>query len=189
MPSARPATNIERMLCTNAWSFVGLPSWLTASSTSGTLTTKPQTVTFTINSSANSLTPSTYVNSINFNNTTNMDGSTTRVATLTVSAPNPSTLNISAVPNLVPSGKTTSISWQSTNMKKCTVDGNNGDHWPASSSDPALQSPVGGETSTPITAQTTYTLSCLGLDGVTKSQPVTVDIVPTFCEPGQPGCP
>jgi hypothetical protein len=61
------------------------PSWLTASSTSGTLTTSAKTITFAINYSADKLSPTTYVNSISFNNTTNNQGSTTRVATLTVS--------------------------------------------------------------------------------------------------------
>jgi hypothetical protein len=60
------------------------PSWLTASATSGTVTTKPKTITFRPNSSADKLLPSTYVNSVTFNNTTNSQGSTTRLATLTV---------------------------------------------------------------------------------------------------------
>ena len=54
------------------------PSWLTASSKSGTVTTSAKTITFTINSSAHSLQPNTYVNNINFNNTTNNQGNTTR---------------------------------------------------------------------------------------------------------------
>jgi hypothetical protein len=60
------------------------PTWLTASSTSGTVTTKAKTVTFRINSSADKLSPTTYVNSISFNNTTNSQGNMTRVATLNV---------------------------------------------------------------------------------------------------------
>jgi Divergent InlB B-repeat domain len=61
------------------------PSWLTASSKSGTVTTSAKTITFTINSSAKTLVPNTYVNnSINFYNTTNNQGNTTRIATLTV---------------------------------------------------------------------------------------------------------
>jgi hypothetical protein len=61
-----------------------VPTWLTVSSTSGTVTTAKKTITFKINSSADSLTRSTYVGSINFNNTTDNAGSTTRAATLTV---------------------------------------------------------------------------------------------------------
>jgi hypothetical protein len=60
------------------------PSWLTASPKSGTVTKSAKTITFTINSSADKLSPTTYVNSISFDNTTNNQGNTTRVATLTV---------------------------------------------------------------------------------------------------------
>jgi Viral BACON domain len=59
---------------------IATPSWLTASSASGTLTTSAKTITFTISSSADKLSPTTYVNSISFNNTTNSQGNTTRVA-------------------------------------------------------------------------------------------------------------
>jgi hypothetical protein len=48
------------------------------------VTTSAKTITFTINSSADKLSPTTYVNSISFNNTTNSQGDTTRVATLNV---------------------------------------------------------------------------------------------------------
>jgi hypothetical protein len=60
------------------------PSWLTASSKSGTVTTSSKTVTFNVNSSAHTLPPSTYISSISFNNATTGQGNTTRVATLTV---------------------------------------------------------------------------------------------------------
>jgi hypothetical protein len=59
-------------------------SWLTASPKSGTVTKSARTITFEVNSSAHSLQPNTYVDSINFNNTTNNQGNTTRVATLNV---------------------------------------------------------------------------------------------------------
>jgi hypothetical protein len=48
------------------------------------VTTSAKTITFTVNSKARSLKPSTYVNNIGFNNTTSNQGSTTRLATLTV---------------------------------------------------------------------------------------------------------
>jgi Divergent InlB B-repeat domain len=63
---------------------VTTPSWLTASPESGTATTSAKTITLKINSSANGLNPDTYVNSINFYNTTNNQANTTRIATLTV---------------------------------------------------------------------------------------------------------
>jgi hypothetical protein len=46
----------------------------------------------------------------------------------------------------------------------------------------ALQSPLGGNISKPITGETTYTLSCLGLDGTTLTKTATVKIIPTFQE-------
>jgi hypothetical protein len=86
------------------YSISNVPNWLTPSSTSGTVSSSsPTTVTFTINNSyANSLTPNTYVNSISFNNTTNGQGSTTRVATLTVNAP--PLLQVTPATNMVASG-------------------------------------------------------------------------------------
>jgi uncharacterized delta-60 repeat protein len=60
-----------------------LPSWLTASSTSGTVTTSPTTVTFTVNASAASLPANVYTNNITFFNAATNTG-TFRTATLTV---------------------------------------------------------------------------------------------------------
>jgi Divergent InlB B-repeat domain len=74
------------------------PSWLTASPNSGTVATSAKAITFTINSSAHSLQPNTYVNSITFNNTTNNQGNTTRVATLTVN-PKQDTITVRASPS------------------------------------------------------------------------------------------
>ena len=42
--------------------------------------------------------------------------------------------------------------------------------------------PLCGNISKPITAQTTYTLSCLALDGATITKAATVKIIPTFQE-------
>jgi hypothetical protein len=84
------------------YSISNVPNWLTPSSTSGTASSSGTTVTFTVNSNANSLTPNTYVNSISFNNTTNGQGNTTRVATLTVNAP--PVLQVTPATNMVASG-------------------------------------------------------------------------------------
>jgi len=73
------------------------PSWLTASSASGTVTTTAKSITFTVNSSARSLGPGTHTNNIAFNNTTNSQGNTTRVATLVVN-PKDYRLAVSASP-------------------------------------------------------------------------------------------
>jgi Divergent InlB B-repeat domain len=74
------------------------PSWLTASSKSGTVTTSAKTITFTINSSAHGLQPNTYVSSVNFNNTTNGQGNASRVATLTVN-PKQDTITVKPSPS------------------------------------------------------------------------------------------
>ncbi len=65
----------------------GLPSWLSASSTSGTLTTTPTIITFTVNSSANALAAGSHSASITFSNSTNGQGTTSRGADLTVNGP------------------------------------------------------------------------------------------------------
>jgi len=78
------------------YSISGVPSWLTASSTTGTVTTSKKTVTFTVNSTAKSLTSSNST-SINFNNTTNSQGNTSRVATINVT-PKQFTIKVSASP-------------------------------------------------------------------------------------------
>jgi hypothetical protein len=84
------------------YSIANVPNWLTPSSTSGAASSSGTTVTFTVNANANSLTPNTYVNSISFNNTTNGQGNTTRVATLTVNAP--PVLQVTPTTNMVASG-------------------------------------------------------------------------------------
>ena len=61
-------------------------------------------------------------------------------------------------------------------MQSCTVRGDNGDSWSG------LQSPIGGETSATIQGQTTYTLSCIDLEGATHIKTATVRIIPTFLE-------
>jgi hypothetical protein len=66
------------------YAITNVPSWLTASPTSGTLTPSAKTITFKIDSNAKTLAPNTYISSINFNNTTNGVGNTTRTAMLTV---------------------------------------------------------------------------------------------------------
>jgi hypothetical protein len=80
------------------YSITNVPSRLTASSTSGSLTTAAKTITFKIASgAANKLTPSTYLGSINFNNTTTSQVDATDLASLTV-APKDYTIKLSASP-------------------------------------------------------------------------------------------
>src|SRR5664279_3135498 len=68
------------------YSITGLPAWLSATSTSGTVTTSPTTVSFTVNSNASFLPVGTYGTTISFANTTNSQGNQTRGATLTVNS-------------------------------------------------------------------------------------------------------
>jgi hypothetical protein len=68
-----------------AFSISGLPSWLSASVTSGTATSKPLTVTFSTTPAANTLAPGTYgPATINFTNDTNGMDTQTRTAALVV---------------------------------------------------------------------------------------------------------
>ncbi len=73
-------------------------------------------------------------------------------------------------------GNTIKVHWSAQNVVSCAVQGTNGDAWSG------ISSPLGGETSPPITQATTYTLSCLALDGSTLTKSPTVRIIPTFQE-------
>jgi antibiotic biosynthesis monooxygenase (ABM) superfamily enzyme len=68
------------------YAIANVPSWLTASSTKGTVTTSGTTITFTVNSSADKLATGDYVGSIDFNNDNKeaTQASIPRAATLTV---------------------------------------------------------------------------------------------------------
>ena len=70
----------------------------------------------------------------------------------------------------------TRVNWSAQNVQSCTVTGETGDTWTG------LQSILGGNISKPITGETTYTLSCLALDGATLTKSATVRIIPTFQE-------
>jgi hypothetical protein len=69
------------------YSIMGVPSWLTASATSGTASTTATTVTFTVNASANNLAVGTYGPiTITFANSATGQANATVTATLTVNA-------------------------------------------------------------------------------------------------------
>ncbi|QQG38148.1 MAG: hypothetical protein HYS26_01165 [Candidatus Kaiserbacteria bacterium] len=88
---------------------------------------------------------------------------------------------IRAVPSLVRAGEQSTISWSSSNAASCNV-----------TSVPAVGgtpwSGLSGSQDTPIGYQTTFTLSCLGLNGSTINRSAVVDILPVFCEVGAPDC-
>ncbi len=85
-------------------------------------------------------------------------------------------LDLRVIPSLVRSGNTTKVNWSASNVSSCNVSAPNGDTWTA------LQSPLGGNISKPITGETTYTLSCIAPDGTTLTKSATVRILPTFQE-------
>jgi len=77
------------------WTAGKTVAWLDLSVTSGTLAAGANTtVTVSINANANSLQTGSYSDTVNFNNTTNTNGNTTREVSLTVN-PIPATFNFS----------------------------------------------------------------------------------------------
>jgi hypothetical protein len=85
------------------------------------------------------------------------------------------------VPSIVPQAHTTTISWSIQNVQgTCTVSGTNGDVW-HSAADGSANS-AGSQTSSPITRQVAYTLSCTGLDSLPYIETHTVNIIPQFRE-------
>jgi hypothetical protein len=86
------------------FSISGVPSWLTASAASGTVTTSTTTVTFTVNAGASSLASGLYgPTTISFTNTTNGVGNTTRLARLNVEVP--SSLAVTPATDVAASGR------------------------------------------------------------------------------------
>ncbi len=90
--------------------------------------------------------------------------------------PPPPTGNITATPTLVHSGDTSEIKWTTQYTASCTVAENNpeiNDAWTGTS---------GTKTSSGLTQQTKYTLTCTGIDGSTFTDSVTVNIIPIWQE-------
>ena len=80
------------------------------------------------------------------------------------------------VPTLVKSGSTTNVSWSASDVQSCTVTGSNGDTWYGTN---------GSQISSPLTAQTTFTLTCQALAGANPStitRSTVVSLVPIFNE-------
>jgi M6 family metalloprotease-like protein len=86
------------------WTASVTQTWVSLSSTSGTLTAGASTtVTVSINSNANSLAPGSYSDTVSFTNTTNGSGNTTRPVSLTVSTA-PTGLTVTPADGLLSSG-------------------------------------------------------------------------------------
>jgi hypothetical protein len=106
------------------------------------------------------------------------------------SAPN---LTLTAVPLLVRKGQPTDLTWTSTNAASCTLVGTNGDSWTGinstvSSCTHGSGSSAGACLSGNLSMQTTYTLTCTSPQGAVSNKSVSVNILPSFCEPGAAGC-
>jgi hypothetical protein len=86
-----PSTSFQYQLSASVgsvnYSVSGLPNWLN--------------VTFTLNANANTLPPNTYAATINFTNSDTGQGTQTRTATLTVSAP---VLQVTPAANILAAG-------------------------------------------------------------------------------------
>jgi hypothetical protein len=113
------------------YSITNVPSWLSASSTSGSLTTAAKTITFKIASgAAGKLTPSNYLGSINFNNTTTNQVDATISTNLTVT-PKDYTIKLSAAPSAdgSVSGAGTFVGGTSQTVTATPANGHSFVHW------------------------------------------------------------
>ena len=80
-----------------------------------------------------------------------------------------------ASPSVLPQGTPTTLYWNLDNVSSCTVSGNGATYTGASSG-------VDGQLTGTITQQTTFSLSCTGLDGSAVSESIVVNILPVFQE-------
>jgi hypothetical protein len=95
-------------------------------------------------------------------------------------APPPSVM-LYAKPPLVRSGDTTVVSWASANTVFCAESGDNGDGTGVNATG-VWNTLYGTATSSPITHQTVYVITCRGLNGSTLGTTTMVGIVPVFQE-------
>ncbi len=83
-------------------------------------------------------------------------------------------MDISVSPSFIQSGNSVVITWSSSEVNSCSVTGTNGDSWTGVS---------GSESTSNITEQVIYTLSCLDIENhTTTPQSVTVSLSPAFEE-------
>ena len=90
-------------------------------------------------------------------------------------------IDIQAGSTLLRPGNTVVITWSAADVTSCTVSEDNPnitDSWSCDGSACVYQS----QTSSAISQQTTYTLSCTGIDDETYVDTVTVDVIPVFEE-------
>ena len=99
---------------------------------------------------------------------------------------------IGVMPFLIAADQTVQISWDVSDVQNdpttgiaCSVSGSNGDGPPAAgwtSVADASHHVSGTSASSPIVTTTTYTLTCLGQNGLTQSWSASVEIAPSFQE-------
>jgi hypothetical protein len=81
--------------------------------------------------------------------------------------------HLTALPSLLPKGTPTTLYWNVGNVSTCSLTGSDGESWTGTS---------GTHTTTPVSQQTVFTLSCAGLDSSTVNESITVNNVPVFQE-------
>jgi probable HAF family extracellular repeat protein len=170
------------------YSISGLPSWLTVSSASGTVTTAGTTISFSVDASANTLAPGSYPATVSFANTNNGNGNAARAVSLTVNttSPPPPTCSLSASPSTINQGQSALLSWTSTNATSGTINNGIGSVSPVAS---------GSRVTGTLTQTTTYmgtftgpggSVSCSATVIVTSTpQPCTLSASPSTIAPGQ----
>jgi len=89
--------------------------------------------------------------------------------------PPPANLSLSVNRWLVLSGSSVVLTWNAENVKpgSCVLSGTNGDSWSSAS---------GVQPSSPLNAETTFTLSCTDYNGEPVSQSVKVRLIPRYKE-------
>lgn len=86
-------------------------------------------------------------------------------------------IDFRAVPALVTQGGTSNLTWDLTNVYKCSISGSNGDSWGWSTVRTVQQA-----TTSALTESTTYTMTCEDEDGDPVTGQTTVHLVPLWEE-------
>jgi hypothetical protein len=85
-------------------------------------------------------------------------------------------------PQIVNKGLPVKLFWDLTNVSSCSVSGTNHDSFSGGCSSNTCSSGTAGQPTSVINQQTTYTLSCTGLDGSSVNESATVNVLPVFRE-------
>jgi hypothetical protein len=91
--------------------------------------------------------------------------------------------HVFSAPSFVIKDSTAQLFWNVTNVTSCTVSGSNGQSWSGANAGCAgvtCDAGSSGKTTLPITAMTTYTLSCTGADSSIFSEQAIIRLAPEF---------